>query len=200
MRYEGTPVDLSALLEDLTLVDFLLFMALFGMFVLGYIQGTIRRLLGIGAFIFSFLFAANAAVPLGEFLATYWTQYPAGYPQLLAFVMLFIAAAVSLSLVIQGTYQPAPLLPRWSFVDELLGGLLGIIQGLLLLAFVMIILDSYFLLRPQSDAEIAVFRSIWATLDPTMLVAVLRDTLNPFILWVFGLVLPDSLRALYPEA
>jgi uncharacterized membrane protein required for colicin V production len=193
-------VDLSAFIEGVTLVDFLIFTGLFGMFVLGYIQGTIRRLLGIGAVVFAFLFAANAKVPLGEFLAGYWTQYPAGYPEMLAFVVLFAASVIALSVVIQGTYQPAPLLPRWSLVDEVLGGLLGVVQGLLLLAFVVVILDSWFRVGSASSAEIDVLRTIWTWLDPAAIVGFVRETVIPIVLTVFGLVLPESLRTLYPSA
>ena len=39
-----------------------------GFFVLGFAQGTIRRLIGIASILFSFLFAANLAEPLGDFL------------------------------------------------------------------------------------------------------------------------------------
>jgi uncharacterized membrane protein required for colicin V production len=193
-------VDLSAFIEGVTLVDFLIFTGLFGMFVLGYIQGTIRRLLGIGAVVFAFLFAANAKVPLGEFLAGYWTQYPAGYPEMLAFVVLFAASVIALSVVIQGTYQPAPLLPRWSLVDEVLGGLLGVVQGLLLLAFVIVILDSWFRVGSASSAEIDLLRTIWTWLDPAAIVGFVRETVIPIVMTVFGLVLPESLRTLYPSA
>jgi uncharacterized membrane protein required for colicin V production len=43
--------------------DLLFLLFLFGMFVLGFMQGTIRRLLGLGAMLFSFLFAANLTGP-----------------------------------------------------------------------------------------------------------------------------------------
>lgn len=49
------------------------------MFVLGYAQGIIRRLLGIATILFSFLLAANLREPLGGFLAQYWTQWPKEY-------------------------------------------------------------------------------------------------------------------------
>ena len=39
--------------------DLLFLLFLFGMFVLGFMQGTIRRLLGLASMLFSFLFAAN---------------------------------------------------------------------------------------------------------------------------------------------
>ena len=47
------------------------------MFVLGFIQGTIRRLLGLASMLFSFLFAANLRDPLGDYLAQNWNAVPA---------------------------------------------------------------------------------------------------------------------------
>ena len=44
------------------------FLCFAGFFVLGFAQGTIRRLIGIASVLFSFLFAANVAEPLGRFL------------------------------------------------------------------------------------------------------------------------------------
>ena len=50
-------------------VDLLLVLFFVGFFVLGFAQGTIRRLIGLASILFSFLFAANVAEPLGGFLA-----------------------------------------------------------------------------------------------------------------------------------
>ena len=52
-------MDFGAFISGLTSFDFVFFLILFGFFVLGFAQGTIRRLLGLGALMFSFLFAAN---------------------------------------------------------------------------------------------------------------------------------------------
>ena len=61
--------------------------------------------------------------------------------------MIFVAAVVAFALVIQGTYKKAPLFAKYPVVDEILGGLLGVVQGFLLLLFLTIILDQYFLTR-----------------------------------------------------
>ena len=45
--------------------DLLVVLFCFGMFVLGFVQGTIRRVLGLASMLFSFLFAANLREPLG---------------------------------------------------------------------------------------------------------------------------------------
>ena len=71
-------VDLGASSAGST-VDLFLALCFIGFFVLGFAQGAIRRLIGIGSILFSFLLAANIAEPLGEFLADNWTQFPPQY-------------------------------------------------------------------------------------------------------------------------
>ena len=68
-------------------VDLLLigFFALF--FILGFAQGTIRRLIGIGSILFSFFLAANLADPLGTFLGNNWTQFPRQYSYMVGFLV-----------------------------------------------------------------------------------------------------------------
>ena len=60
-------------------IDVLLILYFAGFFVLGFAQGTIRRLLGIGSILFSWFLAANLAKPLSEFLGANWTQFPKEY-------------------------------------------------------------------------------------------------------------------------
>ena len=59
-------MDLGEFLGGISTVDLLLFLYFMAFFVLGFAQGTIRRLIGIASILFSFLFAANIAEPLGD--------------------------------------------------------------------------------------------------------------------------------------
>ena len=86
---------------------FLLF--LFGMFVLGFMQGTIRRLLGLGSMLFSFIIAANLRESIGPFLAANWNQIPDEYAVMLGFGIVFVAATVAFTLLIQAFYHRQPL-------------------------------------------------------------------------------------------
>ena len=57
--HKGVPVEIGNFILGINVVD-LLIIGFFGLFfVLGFAQGTIRRLIGIGSILFSFLFAAN---------------------------------------------------------------------------------------------------------------------------------------------
>ena len=116
-------------------------------FVLGFAQGTIRRLLGIASILFSFFLAANLLEPLGDFLAENWTQFPASTATCIGFGIVFVASRSIFAIVIQSFYKPQPLFQKARFADEIIGGILGLVQAALILGVVLIILDSFFRIR-----------------------------------------------------
>ncbi|HZM72027.1 MAG TPA: CvpA family protein, partial [Candidatus Polarisedimenticolia bacterium] len=61
----GELVDIQTFLRSFNTFDLLIVLVLMGLFILGFIQGTVRRLLGIASIIFSFLVAAQLREPLG---------------------------------------------------------------------------------------------------------------------------------------
>ena len=137
-------MEIGDFILGFNLVDLLLigFFALF--FILGFAQGTIRRLIGIGSILFSFLFAANLRSWLGAFLGDNWTQFSPQYGGMIGFLSVFVLGCLVFAILAQGFYKPQPLFEKARFVDEILGGILGIIEaGLILLCFV-VILDSFF--------------------------------------------------------
>ena len=176
---------------------FLLFLA--GMFVLGYIQGTVRRLVGTLSFIFSFFLAAVLSVPFGAFLKSYWTSYPDEYSMMIAFLTVFLAAVVAFFLVIQGTYSKTSLFSKWPVVDEVVGGIVGVIQGFLFLMFLTIILDQYFLYAPATAQidELPFLRGFWEALNTSTVGMLLHQTVIPNFISLFGFFLPEYIKATY---
>ena len=137
-------MDLGSFLGGISTVDLLIFLYFMAFFVLGFAQGTIRRLIGIASILFSFLFAANIAEPLGEYLGSNWTQFSKEYSTMIGFGTVFLASAIAFALVAQGLYKPQPLFQKARFVDELIGGLLGLLEAGLIFGAVLVILDSFF--------------------------------------------------------
>ena len=192
-------MDVGAFLSGFTVVDLVIFLFFLGFFVLGFAQGTIRRLIGIASILFSFFLAANLADPLGTFLGNNWTQFPRQYSYMVGFLTVFVASSVAFALVAQGFYKPQPLFEKARFVDELLGGVLGIVQfGLILGAFV-IILDTFFLLPgiPISNNELPFLRDLASALETSTIVDFYRSTLIPAFFAVFGFLVPDNIEAYY---
>lgn len=193
-------MDLGDFLGGIKTIDLLLVLFFMAFFVLGFAQGTIRRLIGIGAILFSFLFAANVAEPIGTFLGNNWTQFAKQYSYMIGFGTIFVAAALAFALVVQGFYKPQPLFEKARFADELLGGLLGLVQAGIILGAVVIILDSFFRIPgiPEDAQEIEILRDLWGNLDASAIVDVFRTTLIPAFFFILGLFIPSSLKTFFP--
>ena len=198
---EADRVDLGAFLNGVGTIDLLIVLYFMGFFVLGFAQGTIRRLIGIGSILFSWFLAANVAEPLGDFLGQNWTQFPKEYSYMIGFLTVFVAACVAFALVAQGFYKPQPLFEKARFADEIIGGILGLVQAAIIFGAFLIILDSFFRIPgiPQIPQELPFLRDFWGALDGAKITDVFRDTLIPAFFALTGLFVPDSIESKYPS-
>jgi uncharacterized membrane protein required for colicin V production len=192
-------VNVGDVLTSINRFDLLVVLFLFGMFVLGFIQGTIRRVLGLASMLFSFLFAANLRGPLGGYLAQNWNDFPDEYAVMLGFGIVFVAATIAFTVVIQGFYHKQNLFKESTVADEVIGGLLGIVQALFLIGCVMIILDSFFRIPtiPKSDGEIGWIRGVFDLYDGSATADLFRTRLIPGFITVFGLLIPGDVQSFY---
>src|SRR6202008_4237566 len=150
------------------------------MFVLGFAQGTIRRVLGLASMLFSFLFAANLRDSLGAYLAINWNQFPDEDAVMLGFGIVFTAATIAFTLIIQGFYHKQQLFKKATIADELIGGALGVVQALLLVGSVIIILDSFFRLGiARSDGELPWIRTLFDVMDTSATAELFRSRIIP---------------------
>ena len=192
-------MNVAEFITSINQFDLLIFLVLFGLFILGFIQGTVRRLLGIAAILFSFLVAANVREPLGGYLAHNWTQFEPSYAVMIGFLTVFVAMAVFLSLAIQMFYTKAPLFEKYSVVDEVVGGTLGVVQGLLLIGIMIVILDSAFEIPGVANRnEVAGLREVHDAYDGSTTAAMFRESLIPAPFAVLGPFIPDELRGFFP--
>jgi uncharacterized membrane protein required for colicin V production len=192
-------VNIGDILGSINRFDLIVVLFLFGMFVLGFIQGTIRRVLGLASMLFSFLFAANLRDPLGGYLAQNWNDFPDQYAVMLGFGIVFVAATIAFTVVIQGFYHKQDLFKRATFADEIIGGILGIIQGAFLIMAIIIILDSFFQIPtiPKSAGEYPWLRAFWEEIDTSTTAEIFRSRLIPGFITVFGLLIPIDIQAFY---
>ena len=192
-------MNIAEFLRSINLFDLVVVLALFGMFILGFIQGTIRRLLGIASILFSFLLAANLQGPLGDFLARNWAQFDPQYSVMIGFGTVFVAASIAFTLVIQAFYTKVPLFEKYTFIDEFLGGLLGVLQGLLILGVMIVILDSFFQIPgiARRDTELPLLRDIYNAYTNSGTAVLFRETLIPAFFAVFGFIVPDRIEAFF---
>jgi uncharacterized membrane protein required for colicin V production len=194
-------VDLQDFFANINRVDLLIFLFFMAFFVLGFAQGTIRRLIGIASILFSFLFAANVAEPLGNYLGSNWTQFSKEYATMIGFLTVFLASSVAFAVVVQGLYKTQPLFQKARFVDELVGGILGLLEAALIFGCILVILDSFFRIPAiAADAqELRFLRQFWEQIDPTRAAAMFRETVIPTFFLLTGFLVPDWIERNYPR-
>ena len=180
-------------------IDLLIFFALFGMFILGFMQGIIRRLLGIASILIALLVASQLRAPLGEFLAENWTQYPPQYNFMIAFGTIFVAIAIAATVAIQLFYRPAPLFHQYPVLDEILGGVLGVLQGFLILAAFFIITDPFYagVGQDYSGQQFPFIQDIHGAFDGSLTATIIRDRIVPALLFVFGWIFPADVKEIF---
>ena len=185
-------------MDRITPFDIVVVLALLGMFIVGYAQGVVRRLLGIAAILFAIVFGAYLRAPLGAYLADQWTTIDERYSFMVAFGGAFAATAIALSIGIQITYRPAPLFQKYPVLDEILGGLLGVLEGIIILIALMLILDPYFTQPSVRETaglgEFGLLRTLFGFMDTSLIVDILRHSALPAIVGIFGFLFPQDIR------
>jgi uncharacterized membrane protein required for colicin V production len=181
--------------ESIKPIDLFVLLALAGMFVIGYLQGVPRRLFGIAAMIFSILVALQLRSPFGAYLASEWTTITPAYSYMVAFGAIFVATAAALSIGIELTYQSAPLIKRWPVADEIVGGILGVVEGFVILVATFLTLDPYFsAATTPGNGEFGPLRFLATALDGSLTAGIVRDWFVPWFIFGFGLLVPDDIK------
>ncbi|MGD0861788.1 MAG: CvpA family protein [Candidatus Limnocylindrales bacterium] len=191
-------MDIVGAIRSAPLVDLAIFVGLFGAFVAGALQGAIRRILGIVSMVFAFLLAANLRDPVGDYLADHWQQFPSGYNHLIAFIGLFCVLWIAFSVLIQGFYKRTELSATHPVIDDVVGGLLGLLEGFILLTIAIIIFGSYAMPDPFSG-EVQQLR--WAhdlVMQQSNIAGALRDNIVPALVHLMSPLLPADLVAAFP--
>lgn len=192
-------MDVLAFIERLNLFDILVAFFVAGFFVLGYIQGALRRVLGLAVVLLSLLLALNLRDPLGAWLTQYWTHLPRPYVYMLAFGGSALAIYIAGSIAVQTFYRRTTLFAKVTMVDEVIGGILGAIQAFLLVGALIVVLDSYYALpgNPVDPDEIGILRDIYNFYASSQVVDLFRVSLIPLFFVLFGWIVPSDLREYY---
>ena len=190
-------------MEDMTPFDVAAFLFLVGWFILGYFQGLTRRAFGILALVFAILVAAQVRQSMGNYLASQWKSAPPEYGYMVAFGAVFLGLWVALSVGIQLFYRPAPLLPRYPVLDEVLGGVLGVVEGLIVLMAVLIVTDPYFLSEAGNTAapgEFSPLRSLHDLFNDSLTASFLRHQVIANVFAVLGFLFPQDVVSAFKTA
>ena len=190
-------MDIIGAIKSAPVVDLALLIGFGVFFFMGVAQGAIRRLIGIGSMLFAFVVAGNMRDPAGDFLAGNWYQFDRGYNRLLAFVIVFIVVAAASTILTQGFYKRTEISAEHPILADIVGGLLGLVQGVMLLLFVVIILNSY-ALPPAQTGDVTPLRDAQRLIvDQSHICGWFKQFLAPTFLHILGPLLPNDLVSLF---
>ncbi|HSW42246.1 MAG TPA: CvpA family protein [Patescibacteria group bacterium] len=192
-------MDVVEFIERLNLFDLLVVFFVATFFVVGFIQGALRRALGLAIALLSLLVALNLRDPLGAWLAQYWTHLARPYVEMLALGGSFLTIYIAGSITIQTFYRRTTLFAKATVVDELIGGTLGALQALLLVGAVILILDSHYAQpgTPADPNELAILRDIFNFYNASQVVDLFRASLIPLFFALLGWIVPSDLATRY---
>ena len=183
-------------LSALTAVDLILIVLLAGAFLLGLFQGSIRIFMALGAWVVSFVAAAHLRDPVGAWLNSQWRDVAPEYGEMIAFGFIFLLLFVASLLLIQGGYRRAPRLTNTPLVDELIGGVGGLVIGLLVIAATVVALDFFYADgRTLGQREVGWIADLNQALSTSALADGLRASVIPVLGTLLGPLLPSAVTA-----
>jgi hypothetical protein len=93
------------------------------------------------------------------------------------------------------------MFPKYPVLDEFLGGLLGVLEGFIILIAILLILDPHFnqpeITTTSASASSACCGACTSSSSPRLIADILRHNVIPGILSVFGFLFPLDVRSTF---
>lgn len=190
-------MDLAETVRSFTAGDLILVLLFLAAFIVGYMQGLIRQLLGVLIWFVAFALALTLRDPVGTFLQQYWTQFVPAYTDMLATLIVFLIVLVGGNLIAQFTYKHVPVLAVRQFADEILGGVLSLGLVIVEAACILFLLDTFYRHQEAGGTNtVAFFTATFDLFKDSVIAHGLRDGLMPGLLAILGPFVPSGLSAL----
>jgi uncharacterized membrane protein required for colicin V production len=175
--------------------DVILVLLLAGGFVLGFFRGTVRQVLVLGAWLIIFVLAAYLRVPVAEWLAGGRPQFSLDYALMLSFLAIYLGLFGAALLLFEFGGAPSRL-TRHPVLDDAVGGVLGLFIAAVLIAGVIVVLDTFYIRAPTTvPGELTWLRDVDAGLDASAVASLIRDWVVRGLGIVVGPLLPPDVRA-----
>ncbi|MFI5261594.1 MAG: CvpA family protein [Candidatus Limnocylindrales bacterium] len=189
-------MDLLDGIRQFNVADIVIVLLLVGAFVFGFVTGVVQQLLTLLVWLISLLLAGNLMEPLGKWMGGYWTTFSLPYSMMLAFLATFTVFIIVGEILIFIFYKRAPMVARLAFLDELVGGVLGVMVGILIIGTFVMGIDSFYQNNQvAASAEQPIAKIINDGLLNSVIAGWLRGSLIPAIA-LLGPLLPTELRGI----
>jgi uncharacterized membrane protein required for colicin V production len=170
-------------LRQLSPIDILIVLVLAAGVFAGFTQGIIRYALSAVVVLVAFVIASQLREPIFGALG-FWQAFTPGLREQIIFLVLFIGLVVAGWFIVRAFYRQTRL-PIARQLDEIGGALLGLLFAALCIAFLMIVMDSFFKVASQQEIDRAGWLTgFYAAMNDSVLVDFFRSTLIP----TFGIV------------
>jgi len=181
-------------------VDVLLVGFIGGFIFGGWRSGFLRRLIGIGFMIVSFVLSAYFRYPVGAIATGLFPDVPPDYANLVGYTIAFPVILGGLHLVFRTLLQRISVSGLTKETDQALGAVFGGIEAVLILSAMVVILDAYFGTNSTLTATAGpgALKGLTEALNASTTVHLLRDTTVPAVLTILGPFLPNDVTTLLP--
>jgi len=178
-------------------VDVVLVVFFAAAFLLGVLRGAVRQLIVLGAWLVIFLISVYLRPIVGDWIASNRPEFSREYVDMLAWLVTFLVLFLLAVLVIEIGGSTIHLTQRVA-VDEVLGGFLALGVAILVMASVVIILDSYYgSTPPPGAADVAIVREVHEAFQRSAIIQQMHQSLIPGLVAILGPLLPQNVRAVY---
>src|SRR5438105_4222923 len=154
----------------------------------GWRTGLLKRLIGIGFLIISFVVSAYLRYPIGAIAVTFFKGIPTSYANLVGYTIAFPVILAGLHLASGALLKRVSMTGITKELDQALGAVVGGIEGILIISAAIVILDAYFgtgtTLRQYSG--LGFLRSFTEAFNASTTVHILRGSVVPVVLAILG--------------
>jgi uncharacterized membrane protein required for colicin V production len=181
-------------------MDVLLVGFIGGLIYGGWRTGFLKRVIGIGFMVISFVAGAYLRYPVGALASTFFKDIPADYANLVGYTIAFPAVLAVLHIGSSVLLKDVGVKGMAKWVDRGLGALFGGIEAVLIISAAVVIVDTYFGTSStlHSTVGLGALKSITESLNGSETVHLLRDSTVPFVQSVLGPLLPSDLTSILP--
>ncbi len=166
----------------------------------GWRTGFLRRVIGIGFMVVSFVVSAYFRYPVGAIASTFFKNIPADYANLVGYTIAFPVILAGLHIVGHFVFGKVQVKGVTKELDQALGAAFGGVEAVLILSAAVVILDAYFGTTSTLAKEVppGYLKELTQALNGSETVRLLRDSTVPGVVAVLGPLLPKDASTLLP--
>ena len=166
----------------------------------GWRTGFLRRLIGIGFLVISFVASAYFRYPVAAVASTFFKDIPADYANLVGYTIAFPVVLGALHLVGGRLTRSVSVSGLTKEADQALGAAFGGVEAILILSAVVVILDTYFGTGSTLSNQVGFggLKTFAEQLNASTTFHILRSTTVPATLAILGPLLPSDIKTILP--